>query len=1013
MSTPNFFPVGGLTSTRPPQTFNKFPQNQFLDSSSSIVISSADITDPDEKNKWEYLDPPPTELKVTLPNWPLGKSVGSSNTQIKVYLRKYFFDCVWRDSSNPEEYITSNSGTSVAKKIMLTFFVGPQGTTRLLKPNIEHTATSNVDVIITRNQGVIGESASNPYSTVETTNVDLYFENQFTNMNEYLGQPGLFIGYVDSQALSALKANTVVTVKITTDRDDYPSPFWFRKFLTGVSLYNPLIHQFEVVESGTEIKKYYKRLKRVQITRQGGPYMPTGLATLERPIRFTLHRFINNATIDNIEDPLLGEFVVSQTKDVTVRICQVGLLDSGDLSTFDKRGYNSLLCPSDESSFSINVYDPTMLAAQTFTIADQSGDKTPLNRFIPHSQFRFPNGVWKGDALNAKITSVNTYSCFPFEQRLKENTLRVVNDTVSYNAAILTNKSTRYEIIPNHLYFFMDGGSSWLEDSVENRSFTTSERSLQFDLGRQCFINKIQLLFPRSQESFQPVRMAASLQHKFSTDSRFATDAPEAIWFGNYQHDTPFGKRIPDNQVTGDYEYLNTHTQMKNSLHRGSVQLMNVKEYSSPYQHFYSGKEYAPNDIYDHGGPKYLSETRGGRYSVVVPNASDESFVEDQPNIINPSTDFYRQEYGPFVRGCTIDELFDTQYLKAITFLGENALWETVEQPNGRFFYTPETFILTENASIMSKTCIYYPNTDGVYEKLLNTPTNQSILLDSTTTKYIYPYDMTEFNELLVIDHFNNLASYLFSKYSIYLVTGESRKDYPMPEYIVKESYYFAPWYNQYVTNTASTRETLRPPESELGQKMVNEEYAQGRYFGFTCGSFLNDSTTHRQSRGIGNKIRMYSVRPCTQLFSFVTNGGFVIDDAAEITGTFRKQYIGGVLTECLVENPGKKYLKDIYSSDSVKMYKTLANNYQDAFIDSQTGEVVDRTETLLTANVEALNNTCSNIGLDTFANSQPVKLEGIMEDDVGLNEYTFYLKAATKTSLRRFMEIQLDVDTS
>jgi hypothetical protein len=975
----------------------------------SIVLSSNDILDPDVKYQWEYLDPPPTELQVTLPYWPVPQSIVNTNTSIKLYLRSYFFDCLWRDSDNPPETITSNSGTSVSKKLLLTFYIGAQATTRLLRPNTTRTVTSDCDIIITRNNTVTGEWASNPYSTIENSNnADIFFENQYCNMNAFLGQPGLYVGDVDHQALAAVKANTLITVKITTDRTDYPSPFWYRKYLVGVSLWDSVKHKYEIVPADTEIKTYYKRLKEVTNKKPGGPYFPTALFKLDSPFRYQLHPFINKATIANVQDPINGELVISNHRNASVFISQIALSTSYNLSDIN-RLIIPKMAPSDARSFSVPVYDPSTSTVSTWTVADDQGNENPALRFVPYTPFNFPNGVWQGSSMNAKLTSASvtpSYSCFPFEQGLSRNQMDLLNDDVHFSSLPSTVKR---EVLPNHLYLFMDAGSSWAEDQFNDNVCTTGERALQFDLGRTCYVNKVQIIFPRSQEDFQPVKMGASLQKKYSGDAYHTSNVSQAIWFGNYQHDQPYGYKDSSN-VDADYVYLNTHSQTANTLYKGSMTLMNVSESTTPSRSPYSGVEW---------NPYYQQGARGGRYHVVKANAASDSFVSDEPNIVNPAYDFYRQEIGPFVRGCTTDELRDSSVVKAITDLKSNAEWETKQQPAGHFFFLPEEFFLTTQGEEILDANLYVIETSGVLRKLLNSDDDKTLLLNTDVWKYVYPknYSDTSQNLFLQINAFTSLSSYILTNFKVYLTSGTNATDYVLPDFLVKETYYFAPYYNQYATNEKTSNGDFRPAETPLGQKMVRQEFSQGQYFGLTCGSFLNDASgAHRYTRGLGNRPHLYSIRLCTQLFSFTTNQGMVVDPAvtdSSSVATFRKRYESGVLSTTYVEKAGVKYTRDEYDSTAIRTYPLLSGQFETVFVDPESGEVADRYETLTTNNVEALNNATTKLGFGTYDDTTPAQLSAVMEDDLNINEYLFYMKAASKTPLRRFMELQLEMVTS
>jgi hypothetical protein len=125
----------------------------------------------------------------------------------------------------------------------------------------------------------------------------------------------------------------------------------------------------------------------------------------------------------------------------------------------------------------------------------------------------------------------------------------------------------------------------------------------------------------------------------------------------------------------------------------------------------------------------------------------------------------------------------------------------------------------------------------------------------------------------------------------------------------------------------------------------------------------------------------------------------------------FTKNYDAGILKSCDADpaNLGRKYLRDSYVTPDVKPYAMLPGKAETVFIDVASGAAADRTETLVDNNLEALNH--SGAGGDTlFEQTQPATIQADMQDDTGINEYAFYLKAASKTPLRRFAEIQLDL---
>lgn len=970
-------------------------------SSASIVLSSTDIVNEQERTTFEYNDPPPTSLRVTVPTWPINKSSVNSNTKIKVYLSRYFLDCVWRDTDRPDVKISSNSGTSVSKKMFVTMFVGDQGNIRLLKPVTSSTALSDFDFILTRNFAAIGEYGTNPYSTVQSSDITTTFENQYCGQLESFGQPGMYVGEVDSQALMCIQSNSVVTIRIVNDRQDqYRSIFWYNRFLTGVSLWNPKNTAYDVVPCNTEVKEYYKSLASVNVLSYGGPYYPTGLCQLAYPHRYQLHPFATLCKITNVTDPVYGELVVSNHEQTSFVVSQLGLLNSTDLSTIVYSNVQPGLAPSDEKSFDVPVYNPALSSLQVWNVVTPQTTNLPV-RFSQSPTFSFPNGTWQGTQRVSQKTQAGTHSPFAFEQRLPQNVLKVVNDTNDYNVAY------KNCVVPCHLYVFMDSGSSWTEDN--NNTVTCGERAIQFNIGSPAFVNKLQLLFPRTQEDFQPVKVAVSAQRKYTGDIYHSSDVASAVWFGNYQHSAPAGSKSHPDTDKGCL-YVNTHTQTTHTLYGGSTYLVKPKPTSTPSTSPYSGTLQAP---------VYSTEQRGGRKSVVVKNA--DSFVDTDPNNVNPAFDFYRQEYGPFVHGATVAELFDTNVVKGITFLDGVAEWRTKQFYQGHWFTDPVTFACSSKVSELLKGSVFVLE-NGRLKKATST-NDRTSLLNTGVQKYVYPvtFNDTVPNSQLLVDTFTSLADVLLNKFTVYTVNcttagSPTIADTPCVEYVVKESYYFAPIFNQYENNTTSSSGAFRPTATTVGQKLVRPEYAQSQYYGFTCGSFLDDTPgSHRYTRGFSNTPQVHSVRLCTQLFSFTTNQGQVLDTNSTKTATFFKNYDAGVLVSCSVDNPGTKYTQPSYDSSSISMYSVFPNVSRDVFVNPTNGSVLDRGEYLLPGgrNLDTVNVAATAKGIPLFTDVIPGTLSATVADDTNLKEYTYYTKAGNKTPLRRFAEFQIELVTS
>ena len=137
------------------------------------------------------------------------------------------------------------------------------------------------------------------------------------------------------------------------------------------------------------------------------------------------------------------------------------------------------------------------------------------------------------------------------------------------------------------------------------------------------------------------------------------------------------------------------------------------------------------------------------------------------------------------------------------------------------------------------------------------------------------------------------------------------------------------------------------------------------------------------------------------------------MDATSTIPATFKKKYQGGILTSCTVDNPGQKYSETSYSNNFIDMYDLVPNQYNGVYIDPSSGIPLDRTDTLVQGNVDALNQSATELHLTQFTSSEAAALTANMSDDTTFNEYLFYLKAASKTPVRRFMEVQLSLVNS
>ena len=948
-----------------------------------LTVASSDIADATALAAFNYQDPPPTKMEVTVKIAGTGIST-QKNVALHVYLTRYALDCVWRDANDPSTTITANSGTSVSKKIYCTFYVGSiANNIRLLKPVMNPSYLKDFDTIIMRNSLVIGEVANNPYGTVQTSDVNTFFENQYTNQNEFNGMPGVLLGTATPQAVAALRGATTISVTMVTDRDDYPSPFWYSTFLTGVSLWNHNTLQYDVVPQGTEVIEYYKKVQAVAVAVAGGPFFPTTLFTFDAPVRNVIAPFLTDKSIYNVSDPEVYAYIASHQKGVSVNITQCGLAGSHDLSSIPF----SMLptsAPSDASSYSVPVYDTTVGLVSNRTICDAS-TPTP-SRLAASESMSFPNGAWKQQPLHASSTSLpNMMSPFPWEQTLAADILRVINETEVYSSTMLNN------VVARHNFLFMDPGTGWSGEG--NGTTTIGERALQFDFGEgaEGTVNKMEILYPRSCEGYQPVRFGASLQRIYGTDTAHHTDLKQAMWFGGFQGVHAYGADDANDPTYG-YAYLNTHSQTTNSLHGTSATLLRTYTDRTPHDWPWSGTTDQPG----------VTTGRAGRISVAMDNPN--SYVASSPTDLCPASDFLRQEFGPFIRGATVADLEDNTILKAVCTQGTTAEWATKQYPQQHYFQKLTEFCLTTQASTSFFVGNVYTLSGGYLAAV-----QLSDLQDNTIRKYVYPTNFNDIvpNTALLKTSFLDVKAYFLANFCIYLVNtpvdNPLSVDYPYTEYIVKETYYFCPFYNQYdlSSTTPTPVTTVRPVETTRSQKMVMSQWATGRYFGLTFGSFLDTdpASGYQLTRGPSNHARLFAVRLCTQLFDFSTIGGHVIQSGTLDNASFTKTYTGGLLTSTNVMTPGLKYTPappQVVPYTPGPLYSTT--NYT----------FVDRGEELSTLDVAAANMVALHLKLPTFDQSTESTLQPIMVDDKAFHEYIYYVKAAAKNPLKRSAEFHL-----
>ncbi len=601
----------------------------------SLFISSDNISE--GKQAFDTEDPPPTVYKTTisLPSMPRGK--GLANVRYRAYLKRYFLNSVWRDSDDPSTSVTANSGTSVSDKIYVTFYVGNLAENiRLLMQDSSRVTGTAYDLVLHRDAAFIGELASFSYYTnKDAFDPALFFENQFTNQSEMFGDDGLFIGEVTAQAMLALERTSAITVSITNNRTDaYRSPFWYNKFLTGVSMYLPPLGRYDVVTNGYTYLEYYKRVLRVDVDSIGGPYYPVTLYTLDNPFHASLYTGSNS--ISNLTAPVAASVNLLNDSDVEMILHQVCFTNSDSdanssvlskfplpLGTRSANGYinKHVFAKSDYDNYSYSCVPSaaTKIADWTET---SSADTTPGTYHLP-----YPNGAYRGEPLRSKTTPLEGhYSPFPYERTLTRDQLLMLDGTIAYDSTAHSS-----QVLSCQEYLYLNSGNWGTEDKV-------GERAIQFDLGVQPrYVNKLQIIFPKSQEGWQPTSINATIQRGWESASpdNYSNQYP-AYWHCGYQHHTPYAKN--DGGVT---RYIHTLSQAQPL--NGSLGDMALGE------HYYSALDSIIDDVHTSVYNALTDPTYKDADTCEVDITSDTTF-STSPNTVNPAYDFKRFEYGPFLR---------------------------------------------------------------------------------------------------------------------------------------------------------------------------------------------------------------------------------------------------------------------------------------------------------------------------------------------------------------------------
>lgn len=601
----------------------------------TILVSSENLTE--ATSGFVDNDPPPTSMtsSIRLPTLTIPKA--GTNNLYKMFIKSYFLNCVWRDSADPSDKLTANTGTSISHLINVTFYVGPLGNNMRLLTGTDRNGAGNTDcdMVIYKDMTQIFELASFSYYTDKAAfDSNYWFENQYTfQVMEFPGD-GKYLGDLSATALNALMTTPYITVKMVTNRtDQFISPFWYRKFLHGVSLYKPSLGRYDIVANGEEYLEKYLRVASVTVTKPGGPYRPITFHTIDDPFHSDLYK--GTSTITNVSAPIKGCINLLNDSNVEIALCQVSfegenasrLGDFALTNGLEENGPNTLLlAPSDESGYTVTHIPANATSKSQWTVLSNStssaSNPTVMN---------VPLGKWEGKPLRAKPTQVTDYySPFPWEQSLTAEQLHMINGDITYDPALHES-----QILPKNNFLFMNTGE-WNFNGKR-----IGERSIQYNLQTEKFVNKIQLLFPRSEERWQPTHLNGTLQRAWlSGDAGTYIDQYPAYWHQGFQHIYPYGKNDE-----GVHRYMHTLTQQE--------QVNGVKGCMSLGTHGFdlcSFGEDIPIAVTEHPfvcqPPEYLDPSI--QLVHAVQNDSRNTSFVTSPNDETPSHDFRRYEYGPF-----------------------------------------------------------------------------------------------------------------------------------------------------------------------------------------------------------------------------------------------------------------------------------------------------------------------------------------------------------------------------
>jgi hypothetical protein len=692
-------------TTSDPTSFSLFLTSDSIEDESDYTAFTQGSSD-------ETLPPTMMKTKIRLPTL---IQRATATTQYRVHIETLFLNAVWRDSEDPSVKLTANSGTSISDKIYVTFYVGDiSQNLRLLGSTDKLPSGTSYDLVIHRTYSSVGELASFSYYTNKSAfDSNMFFENQFTNHTEMYGVPGLFLGMVHPNALTAIATVPYITVVMINNRtDQFISPFWYNKFLTGVSQYLPPLGRYDVVASGAVYQEFYKEIDTIVVNRIGGPYIPISLYTLAAPFHPDL--YTGTGLIWDVSAPLDGAVNLLSYPSVEMVVQQVAfrnatnasILEAFALTLGTSATTSFLYAKSDALSYTVPACDPSLVSSASWYT------HTPSRTGVLNTALLgYPNGAYRGATLRTAPTALRGVSSpFPWEQGLTTEMMEMIeHKRPARRSAALEMHVDNVLRVGEYIY---TPSGNWDDAS----GFRVGERSFQFDLRKERYVNKLQLIFPKSQERWQPTAINATIQQSFTNKLVTSVQAQfPAYWHQGYQHKTPYGRN--DNGV---FRHLHTLTQQQLSLgSTGATQLgtfaPNLRSNQSASSQSTAPISYT-NTPFICVPPVYSDEATG---EVHYP-----TWFEGTPNDSNPAHDAKRYEFGPFLQSPTVDWMRQMN-----TFAVSDTLLEQYKVRVARSrdpslvdtFSSLSSFVETESAEkILSGSLIV--NSDTAYQFLMRHP---------------------------------------------------------------------------------------------------------------------------------------------------------------------------------------------------------------------------------------------------------------------------------------------------